>query len=508
MSHGISDYNKYLGITLRSLRKKMDLTTKELSELSGVSISFINDIEHGKKIPSPKKAVALVGPLGISLNEFFGAEVEEIKDEVDAIKSILNSSGLKRFPFEEFKIKRERILRLLQENPKETVTLFKILQRIANDYDIHLGKDLYQNLLRFQQALSNHYIPKLEEKIKLVRKKMNWDVRPTYQDLCKTLKEKFNLTIDTKKLTRDPYLCHLRSVLKDDRHLMINNKLTMPQKSFILARELGFRYLGLDERATTSPALDLINYKQTYNNYLASYFGGGILLPEDNLKRDLEEFFSKQAFKSQNLQKMINKYKVSPETFFYRITQIIPEYFGINEIHFLKFYLDTNWREGFSVEEKNEKSRMTYPIRLVKHLNMSNIRIPQGVGLNEHFCRKWLAVNIMEDVDNLTPGKIIIRSQCSKFLDEDGLYFCISAAYSLALKKGIFSSVSIGFKITDKATNVIKFLDNPDQYREKLGHTCERCGLTEGDCEVRAWVGYLYEINKRVEKQRKRKSLL
>lgn len=52
---------------IRKLRKEKGLTLRELSDLSGVSQSYITNVENGKRsIPSPEILKKMAAPLGVS----------------------------------------------------------------------------------------------------------------------------------------------------------------------------------------------------------------------------------------------------------------------------------------------------------------------------------------------------------------------------------------------------------------------------------------------------------
>lgn len=59
-----------LSTKLRELRTKNKLTLKELSEKSGISISFISDIENERRNPSIEKLKLLAKALDVSPDEF------------------------------------------------------------------------------------------------------------------------------------------------------------------------------------------------------------------------------------------------------------------------------------------------------------------------------------------------------------------------------------------------------------------------------------------------------
>ncbi|MBC2581876.1 helix-turn-helix domain-containing protein [Clostridium sp. DJ247] len=62
---------------VRDLRKQNNLTLKELSEKSGLSVSFISDIENERRNPSIEKLQDLAKALGVSADEFLKDDTNE-----------------------------------------------------------------------------------------------------------------------------------------------------------------------------------------------------------------------------------------------------------------------------------------------------------------------------------------------------------------------------------------------------------------------------------------------
>ena len=58
---------KDLGKYFKVRRKKLGYTQKQISELSGLSASFISDVENGKPTIELDKAIKLANVLGINL---------------------------------------------------------------------------------------------------------------------------------------------------------------------------------------------------------------------------------------------------------------------------------------------------------------------------------------------------------------------------------------------------------------------------------------------------------
>ncbi len=59
--------SKEFGEFLRARRKELGYTQSYLSELTGLSISFISDVENGKKTVELNRSIDLLSMLGIDL---------------------------------------------------------------------------------------------------------------------------------------------------------------------------------------------------------------------------------------------------------------------------------------------------------------------------------------------------------------------------------------------------------------------------------------------------------
>lgn len=80
-----------IGDVLRENRKRNNLTLKQLSTKSGVSLTFISDIENGRRKPSPEKAKLLADALNIDitllLDEQVAGMIEEIQEDAGAVSN-------------------------------------------------------------------------------------------------------------------------------------------------------------------------------------------------------------------------------------------------------------------------------------------------------------------------------------------------------------------------------------------------------------------------------------
>ncbi len=56
------------GLALKQRRKEMSYTQREISDLTGFSISFISDLENGKSTAELGKAIYLANVLGLDID--------------------------------------------------------------------------------------------------------------------------------------------------------------------------------------------------------------------------------------------------------------------------------------------------------------------------------------------------------------------------------------------------------------------------------------------------------
>jgi hypothetical protein len=176
----------------------------------------------------------------------------------------------------------------------------------------------------------------------------------------------------------------------------------------------------------------------------------------------------------------MRRYDATPETFFYRLTQLVPRFFGMREIFFMRF---------------SQRSGTDSPA-LTKVFNLSRVPVPHGVGSAETYCRRWPVLRLLSRMAR--PGKRraagpTVMAQRCRFLDAGTEFFVIAMARPLALTDGASSSVSLGFLVDDALRERVRFWDDPEVSRVDVNLTCERCRLSPVECRDRAAPPALHE---------------
>jgi transcriptional regulator with XRE-family HTH domain len=467
------------GMKLKQYREQTGLSLTDFAARTGLSSSYLTEIEHGRKYPKAEKIARMADVLGKNYDDLVSIRLDE---GLSPLASFLKSPVLHNFPYHLFGISPAQLVELMTRQPLEASALVNALVGIAEQYNIGV-EHLYRSALRSYQELHGNYFPEIEAEVDQFTRvaEVNCKPTPSYAALRDLLKGRFNYRLDESKLSEQPRLRHFRSVMvagnKHSPLLLINPSLSQHQKKFILAREIGYQVLGIKERALTSPPERVDSFEQVLGDFKASYFAGALLISREPMIRDIKEFFGLARWHPERLQGFLNKYEVTPEMFMYRLTEVLPQFFGF-KMHFLRF--------------SHEQDRF----RLVKHLNMSQILIPSGIRLDEHYCERWLAIRILKSLEK-TPtetGEPLIDVQVSHFVDTELKYLCIGMARHLALAPASTSSVSLGFRWDDVVSRTIRFANDPGITVLNINGTCERCRLPFNECRQRSAPPHLLEL--------------
>lgn len=461
------------GMKLKQFRERAGLSLTDFAARTGLSTSYLTEIEHGRKYPKAEKIARMAEALGKNYDDLVSMKVDE---QLSPLAGFLSSPVLHNFPYHLFGISPAQVVELMTRQPAEASALVNALVGIAERYNIGV-EHLFRSALRSYQELNGNYFPDIERAVSGLARALEIDSVPTpsYPSLRALIEERFNYRLDDERLAGHPRLHQFRSVLinKDRKSplLLINPALSERQKKFILAREIGYQVLDLKERAMTSAPERVDSFEQVLNDFKASYFAGALLIDRAQVLADLRTFLADSRWRPDSFLSMLEKYEVTPEIFMYRLTEVLPAEFGVR-LHFLRF--------------NHEGGRF----RLIKHLNMSEVLIPGGIAVNEHYCRRWLALRILNDLELVREGNSnidepVIDAQVSQFIDSEARFLCIAMARRLVLSPATTSSVSLGFRYDESLERAVGFANDPALPCVVIDGTCERCQLTPEQCEDR-----------------------
>ncbi|MBL7776510.1 MAG: ImmA/IrrE family metallo-endopeptidase, partial [Saprospiraceae bacterium] len=270
-----------------------------------------------------------------------------------------------------------------------------------------------------------------------------------------------------------PELSSVRAVFQPKpKRLLLNSRLNERQRAFQLAKELGFNALHLKERPLASTMLRIRSFEEVLNNYKAAYFAVSLLVNRQAFVADLGAFFQRERWDPQALLHLMTKYQASPEVLFQRFNVLSLD-FDLQKVFFLRFIHDLE-RDKFEID---------------KELHLNRRHQPHASGLDEHYCRRWLSIALLQNLQNFQrqtgdhsqPQSGIQRAL---FADSGEEYLCLAVAKPgyPTLHRNI--SVTLGILLDDQARQVIRFCDDPAIPRTLVNITCERCNIA--DCTERA----------------------
>ena len=468
--------NIIFGMKVRQARTENGLTLSEFASQCDLSPSYVTEIEKGRKYPRADKIIKIAETLGKEYDDMVSIK---LAPSLTYLESTLSSTILQKFPFGEFGLEAGDLVNLLTREPERASALLHAILEMIRRYDVK-EVDFLRAALRSYQEIHENYFQDLEDAALAFTADFGQahnfgpQTSVSLNALENILTRDYGYQLDYETINRDAQLSAFRSVYVPGNkpHLLVNGRLYSRQIKFLLARELGYQYLNIKERSQTSTPDEVKSFGQLLNDFRAAYFGGALLLPRAAILADLEAFFALETWNPQPLVDMLTRYDVTPEMLFYRFSELIPQHFGI-PIHFLRYH-----QEGDDY-------------KLIKHLNMNQLNVPSGLGLQEHYCRRWLSVRLLREMadrqsagstDRFPPPEVHI----SRFLDSNERYLAFGFARSLILSPGVNSSVTVGFRLTPDLDRTVRFVVDPTIAQVIINETCERCPMKPAECEVRA----------------------
>ncbi|WP_220457206.1 helix-turn-helix domain-containing protein [Moheibacter lacus] len=454
------------GLKLRQIRTDKGLSLFQLGKISGLSKSYLNEIEKGKKYPKTDKIILLAESLEVSYEDLVSLKLDK---NLAPISGILQSKLLKEIPFELFGIEERDLIEIISNAPSKVNAFISTMIEIGNNYNL-TRESFFLAALRSYQEANDNYFPEIEAAAKNFMKAYLIDEKDEINEdwMLEILKEEFGYQIIFEDFSSE--LQTLRSIYKPkNKELYINNSADLNQIRFILAKELGYNYLKLEERLLTFSWAKFESFDQLLNNFYASYFAGAILLPEENLVRDMNRMFDINRFNPEIFENVMRKYTESPETIYQRMTNLFAKHFKINDLFFLRL----SYKVG------------TDSYKLTKELHLNQHQSPHANESDEHYCRRWVSVRVLQDFEKVKDEKShLLDAQISVYpFQNQNEYFVISSATVDPFNSDLLRSVTLGVKL-EAAQKKIKFLKDPKIPVKKVAVTCENCGME--NCSERA----------------------
>ena len=462
------------GLKLRELRQERGLSPAELARTCDVSVSYLNEIEKGKKYPKAEKILSLSQALGVRYDQLTSLELPR---RLEPIAELLNSKLLKEFPLEMYGLEPARIVELIANAPAKMNAFVSTIFEIARNYEMR-QEHLFLAALRSYQEMHDNYFEDLEQDVQAFvgSHQLNTAAPFDLVQLERVLTQEYGYTLDRETLGQHAVAtqARLRSVFQPkSRRLLMRPGLSRGQQAFVLGREVAFNYLKLVERPYVSSSTQVHSFEEVLNNFKASYFAGALLMEEESLLHDLRKVFSARKWHPDLLLNLLTQYDVSPEMFMQRLTTLLPRHFGLQSMFFLRF----------------DQAQAEAPYELTKELHLARLHNPHGNELHEHYCRRWVSLRLLAEAralplpDTAEAPVTVAGAQKSRYFGTEDEYLCFTLARAGTPTQPALS-VTVGLRCDEALRTQVRFLADPALPFRIVNETCERCPIV--DCESRA----------------------
>ncbi|MEQ1501049.1 MAG: short-chain fatty acyl-CoA regulator family protein [Myxococcota bacterium] len=385
-----------LGAKLRAVRRREGLTQVQLAERLGISASYLNLIEHGRRPLPAALLIELARQLRVDLAAF--APDADLQLEASVREALADPM------FDEHGLVGADVRELVRGSPlvaRAVVTLYRAYReareaadlpdRDPTDDELPAGSLAAgdrvalstEQVSDFVQHRSN-WFPELEDAAGALWRDAKLDAADIGPGLERWLREALGVSIRFEPANRG---ATTRRFDPDARELVLSELLPPRSRQFELAHQIALLQHGevidriaRDDRLTTDESRTLCRV------VLASWFAGAVLMPYDRLLSAAREL-------RYDVELLGHRFRTSWEQVCHRLTSLRrPGAEGV-PFHLIRVDVAGN---------------------ISKRFTASGIRFPRFSGV----CARWSVFQAFQ-----TPG--LVRTQVSRMPD-DTMYFCFS----------------------------------------------------------------------------------
>lgn len=460
------------GLKLKQLRQNKKMSLSELASKSNLSVSYLNEIESGKKYPKIDKIAVLAKSLDVTYDELVSLKLMR---NLAPIEELLDSNLLEQLPLDHYGLDMNKLIRAISSSSLQLSVLISTFIETAKSSEISQN-NFSRTALRTFKEFNENYFEELEDEVNkfIQENRLSKHNTLNYNRLKPILVNKYNYEVDTSSLNKYPEFNDIRALTinKTQNKLMLNDNLETHRKAFILAKELAYNYLDIKERSYIFSSMRLNTYDHLVNYFYTSYFATALIINKAFLIPDLKKIFGLRKWNEDKFLSLLDKYNATPEMFFQRITNLLAKDFGLNKFFFLRF--------------NHEIGSKSY--NLSKEVRLNTRRNPGGYKSSEHYCRRWVSISALNMLEKkLKEQKDSNGKSCgilhSTFHHSKDEYLCISVAQRASLSENNIYSVTLGFQIDEKMKQIISFWNDPEIPKKTVNDTCETCTIK--DCTER-----------------------
>jgi transcriptional regulator with XRE-family HTH domain/Zn-dependent peptidase ImmA (M78 family) len=454
------------GLKLKELRNERGYSLSTLSAKTGISKSYLNEIEKGKKYPKTEKITRLAKLFDVTYEEMISLNLNK---RLSPISDLIKSNILSELPLDFFGVEPTDLLTLLSAAPTKFSAFMDAIIQIGRDHDIRV-ESLYFSVLRSYQEMHENYFPEIEKVAKKNYRECNIahdssSLKDRIEDKL-TTNYKYNIVYDG--IPEQEHLSSVRYIYIEGKRptILLNGNLDHRQQLFILARELGVCTMRLSPRNNTSSWINTESFSHVLNNFKAYYFASALILDERVFTKGIVDFTKKTLFSSSEVLALMQKSQIHAEPFMLRLTNLVPRYFRYSQLFFVRY---------------NEHIK-DHVFKMTKVLHGSGLKRTSASSLEIKACQRWVALTTLTRLnDESSSHNNIEMPICTVYKvhyeESSSNYLIISVAQRMLPATDMNSCISVGFLINDRFSEKTKFLSDPNIEQ----HTVSFAWLSEHD---------------------------
>src|SRR5687768_5794428 len=146
------------GLKIKALRQSKGLSYQQLADQAGLSVSYVHDIETGKKFPKADKIIVLARTLGVDYDYLVSLRASK---KLQPVIDLISSDFINAIPWEHFGLSPANLLDLFSSAPDKVTAFISTLLKISRRYQLS-KEGFYNSALRSYQDLHDNYFEDLE----------------------------------------------------------------------------------------------------------------------------------------------------------------------------------------------------------------------------------------------------------------------------------------------------------------------------------------------------------
>ena len=147
------------GLKLKQYRQKKNWSLQDLATKTGLSKSYLNEIENGKKYPKHDKIIQLSEALQCTFDDLVSTKLDK---SLIPINDVLQSDFFKEIPLDLFGINKSNLISIISEAPKKVTAFINALIEISQNYNLGKERFYFAVMRSFQELYDNHF-PEIED---------------------------------------------------------------------------------------------------------------------------------------------------------------------------------------------------------------------------------------------------------------------------------------------------------------------------------------------------------